>query len=852
MMTFRRVFRSLVRRPRYSFGFLLAGVLGLTSNLYLDSLENSIRSSLNAKSRELLTGDLSISMRRLATDADRKSVQDFLAPLALEQTRSLDLYSMLATAGGSRMIQLVAIEENYPLYGKITLERGGVVAKSTAKTSLANAGVWIDTDVRDTLGLKIGDLIKLGERNFTVGDVILDDTSNTWRGFTLAPRVMLKNDELWKTGLIRKGSTLWDRTYSILKPEFQAKNVAKEWNAKSEDPAVRAVPHEEASEQVAKLSSRLNDYLSLVGLTTLFLALVGISFLFQTELRRRLRMIGTMRALGDSTRRMSLEISLEAAVLGLTSALIAIALVQFTLPIASRIVAGIAGVSVVPQISWLSASVTLLLGALVGYFLALPFATRVSRMKPGALFQDEANLELPWRRKDVFLFLPVVGIFFALSIFHAHSWRLGSLFFGLTSLAVLGLYGMGRFLFSRIERIQIRNLTLRLAVRSLSRNPWSSISGFIALGIGTLLLSLIPSLQSVVESEIEKPEGSKVPSLFLFDIQEDQISDLAKIVENSGAKLDYVSPMIRARLETLKGKPVEKALDFAQRSTREQEEEERSRNRGFNLSYRATLSDSESISEGRNVLPRFDSAKNELPEVTLETKFADRLGVGVGDKIGFDVQGVSLEAKVVGLRKVRWTSFQPNFFVIFQPGILDDAPKTLLAAIPALTSEARKQLQGSIVSAHPNISVIQVDDMVRKMLQLFEQMGIAIQITALVSLLAGVFVFFTIARRQTELRRRSALLLKTVGASSGDILAIFLWEFGILSFSAAVLGTAFSYGISKLISWIVFDRLDAGMTWLGLLAVLSVVTTALVAVVIASYSLVREKPWRLLQAEGER
>lgn len=852
MITLRRVFRSLVRRPRYSFGFLLAGVLGLTSNLYLDSLENSIRTSLSSKSRELLTADLSISMRRLATDADRKSVQSFLGPFTVEQTRSLDLYSMLSTASGSRMIQLVAIEDNYPLYGKITLERGGVVTKSTAKTSLADAGVWIDTDVRDTLGLKLGDKIKLGDRAFTVGDVILDDTSNTWRGFTLAPRVMLKNEELWKTGLVRKGSTLWDRTYSILKPGVSAKDVAKEWNLKSEDPAVRAVPHEEASDQVAKLSSRLNDYLSLVGLTTLFLALVGISFLFQTELRRRLRMIGTLRALGDSTRRISLEISLEAAVLGLTSALVSIGIVHFTLPIASRIIAGIAGVSVIPQISWLSAAVTLLLGALVGYFLALPFATRVSRMKPGALFQDEANIELPWRRRDIFLFLPVVGIFFALSIFHAHSWRLGSLFFGLTGLSVLGLYGVGRFLFSRIERIRIRNLPLRLAVRSLSRNPWSSSSGFIALGIGTLLLSLIPALQSVVESEIEKPEGSKVPSLFLFDIQEDQLADLKEIVEKTGSRLDYVSPMIRARLETLKGKPVEKALDFAERSTREQEEEERSRNRGFNLSYRANLSDSEEISEGRNVRPLFDSKNSELPEVTLEKKFADRLGVGVGDRIGFDVQGISITAIIVGLRKVRWTSFQPNFFVIFQPGILDVAPKTLLAAIPALTSDSRKELQSSIVRSHPNISVIQVDDMVRKMLQLFDQMGVAIRITALVSLLAGIFVFFTIARRQTELRRRSALLLKTVGASSGDILAIFLWEFGILSFSAAVLGTFFSYGISKLISWIVFDRIDAGMTLVGLLAVFAVVTMALVAVVIASYSVVREKPWRLLQAEGER
>ena len=112
MITFRRVLRSIRRRPRYALAFLAAGILGLSGNLYLDSLEGSIRGSLRAKSRELLTGDLEISVRRLTTPADRKKIDAFLKPLAAKETRSLDLFSMLSTKTGSRLVQLIAIEPN--------------------------------------------------------------------------------------------------------------------------------------------------------------------------------------------------------------------------------------------------------------------------------------------------------------------------------------------------------------------------------------------------------------------------------------------------------------------------------------------------------------------------------------------------------------------------------------------------------------------------------------------------------------------------------------------------------------------------------------------------------------------
>jgi putative ABC transport system permease protein len=262
--------------------------------------------------------------------------------------------------------------------------------------------------------------------------------------------------------------------------------------------------------------------------------------------------------------------------------------------------------------------------------------------------------------------------------------------------------------------------------------------------------------------------------------------------------------------------------------------------------------DSEALVKGRNFRTRYDASSAAVPEVTLERQYADRLGVAIGDHLGFDVQGIPIEAEVVGLRRVRWSSFQPNFFVVFQPGVLDDAPKTFLGGVPALDTTKKRAIQSAIVSEFPNVAIIQVDEMIRKILKIFDQMGIAIRLTALLSIVTGIFVVFSIARRQALIRRRGALLLRTVGATSGTVLAIFFWEFGILAALASSFGVLFSYSIARILGWTLFDRIEWKLNWTAPIVVVGVVGISLVAVFIAAIRLVQEKPWRLLQAEGDR
>src|SRR5262249_31689239 len=150
--------------------------------------------------------------------------------------------------------------------------------------------------------------------------------------------------------------------------------------------------------------------------------------------------------------------------------------------------------------------------------------------------------------------------------------------------------------------------------------------------------------------------------------------------------------------------------------TREAQQERDFKNRTFNLTYRSELSESETLAVGKDFSPipyEWETA-DELPEISLEVRFANRLKIHLGDSMSFDVQGVPVEGRVVLMRRVKWLSFQPNFFVQFQPGVFNDAPKSFLASIPKLEAAEKDVLQNEIVRRFPNISVIDVSQAIAR------------------------------------------------------------------------------------------------------------------------------------------
>jgi putative ABC transport system permease protein len=311
-----------------------------------------------------------------------------------------------------------------------------------------------------------------------------------------------------------------------------------------------------------------------------------------------------------------------------------------------------------------------------------------------------------------------------------------------------------------------------------------------------------------------------------------------------------LSPLIRSRLASINGESFEKKSKDQTFSTREEEQEARSRNRGYNLSYRTEYSSAEKILQGRDFSGRYNEASSAPAELSLERRFAERLGIKIGDSLEFDIQGVSIQGKVINFRKVRWTSFQPNFFILFQPGVLDDAPKTFIASVPKLDLDRKLSLQNGIVQKFSNVSMIDVSDVAAKILEVFRQMSGALAVMAWLSIFAGFVVLFSISAHQASSRRQEINLLKVLGARFSDVRQMVVVEFAILGFCASAFGAFLSYGVSWFITEFLFDG-NWVFTWVT--PVVSVVLATLLAsftALIAAWRVLRQKPIALLQSEA--
>jgi len=365
------------------------------------------------------------------------------------------------------------------------------------------------------------------------------------------------------------------------------------------------------------------------------------------------------------------------------------------------------------------------------------------------------------------------------------------------------LYPILNFILSKSEqKFKFKKLEHTLSFRYLTRYRLSTISIFLALFFGSLMMNFIPSLQTSLQNELDGGMSGNAPSLFLFDIQEEQVSDLKDFVKNRKQKLLSLSPLIRSRLTFINGEPL--IIDNKKALTREGEREKRFQNRGINLTYRQGTYQDEKIVKG-NSLSIYSGEG--LPDISLEQRYADRIGVNIGDELTFDIMGIEQKAIVKNIRRVRWTSFQPNFFISFAEGVLDNAPKTFLAAIPKMTELQKAEVQRDLYDEFPNVSAVDLDRLVEKIRSILGQMSMALKVMSLLVILVGIMVVYALVNHQLSERMKDLMLLKVLGLSITKIEVMVMNEFLMISLVASSFGAFFGLLVAYIFSAQFFEGL---------------------------------------------
>lgn len=776
-MIFSLTFKEL--KNRFAFLFVLTGAIGLTGWITLDVFKNSIDQAIKSRSKTMLGADLIISSRKPIPDQARHTVRQ-LGGTNIKESKITQTFSMVTNAQGTgRLVLIKAIQENYPFYG--SLKENQVLQGKEA---------WVYPEIIEQLGFKLGDFISVGKAQFRISGIIEDDPSHSVTD-NLAPRIYIPHQSLNETQLIKSAQSIAFYSYIYKIPGTKnlstlKQNIFKQIN----DPAITVNTHISHSETLTRLMGYLNDFLSLCSLCALILTCVGIGFLFRSYFKKKTLEMAILISLGlRRTHTFSIYL-FQIIILGLISFLAAMIFSSALLPILK-----IATKDILPfeiQIQW-HTFLSSLFAVLIPVSITLPILARIRKIKTSLLL----NQRIDFKFDPLSLVFYILGIFilWGMAVWQSHSFRIGSLFTLIFVASAIVLTGLG-WLFLRISSyVKSSSLLWRLALRDLGRHPFSSLSCFVSLSLGILLLNVVPQMEKTLSDEIYSPTQT-LPSIFLFDIQEDQ-----KQWISNNLKIDKMIPMIRSRLTAVNGDTFHKGSGQSEWS-RERTREMHFRNRSFNLSYQNQLSHSEKVVEGQMWSSDISS---DIPEISLERRFAKRLGLKMKDRLTFKIQGQEVEGRVQSIREVQWLSFQPNFFILFQPGVLENFSKTYLASLQPLSPEEKQQTQNTLAQKFPNVSAIDISRLTKKFLSLAQNIVLALKMMTVLCLLASLAVLYSIISHQVHSRIRDIGLLKILGASFIDIKKLFLYQFGLIALTAHLVGLIGSLTASYLISIFLFE-----------------------------------------------
>jgi putative ABC transport system permease protein len=811
-------------------------MLGLVT---LENFKFSFNQVLDQRSKQILGADFSVSARRQLKGDEINYLESNL-PKATKVANTTALFSMVAGTGYSRLVYLRAIEYGFPFFGHLKLREKGLYPKNVPFDSfLKPNSVWVYPELLIQLNSKVGDTLKIGNKNFIIDDVIDEDTQQTFQMGSIASRIYLSQEGIKRTELIQKGSTVWYGNYYQFTDGLDLEKLQETTRENLPDAGLWITSPKKAGQQVGRVLNYLNDFLGLVSLVALFLASVGLFYLFRSYLKIKRKDFAILNSLGmvwNDIFKLSLW---HLAILGFSGSVLGLLISYALIPLTNYLVSFYLPFQLPFQINASSLIIAFGVGTVGNILLGLPLLFS-QHENPIDLFQEEFTKTSKEQMKGWMWFLPWVIFYFLLAIYISNSIIIASLFLGLFLGIGILIYPLGLYLLGKISNLTSPKLYLSLAVKNMARFRFSTLSIFISLTLGAMLLTLIPQLHNNLEDELQTPSDGKAPSFFLFDIQEEQVSKLKAYLSSKDVELLGVSPMVQARIQDINGKEF-KISTTGRPLTREEEREQRSRNRSINLTYRKGLSDTEELVEGTPFSGRYGGNGDEVAEISVERRYAKRLNLGLGDVLTFDVLGLLVKGKVVNIRRVRWTSFLPNFFIVFQPGVLEEAPKTFLAAIPQLNLDQRTLLPMDMFKDFPNVSMVDLTRVIKRVLLLIKQMGWALRIMAILSLLVGLLVIYSLVGHQVLDRRKDIVLLKMLGISFSDLNKTILLEFFILGFGASLMGISLGLGVSYIVSMLFFDSLWSFRPLLPLGLLVTVTGLSLLVSYLATFRVLRSR-----------
>jgi len=340
------------------------------------------------------------------------------------------------------------------------------------------------------------------------------------------------------------------------------------------------------------------------------------------------------------------------------------------------------------------------------------------------------------------------------------------------------LYLVGRGLVATMGRFRSGvGVAWRYGLANVARRGRDSAIQVVAFGLGLTVLLLLTIVRTDLLQGWRQTLDQNAPNHFMINIQPHELESVASIYQSAGIEVPTFRPLIRARMVTINDESV-KEREYPTRDGNWMA------NREANLSFAAALSPSNTIVDGEWWPEDYDGP----PLVSVEEEAAIETGLVIGDRMMFLIAGRELEATIASTRKVNWDSFQPNFFMVFSPGALEDMPVTYIASLRI--EKEQQSVLVKLVRTHPSISVIDLDSILQQVRGIIEKASLAVQAVFIFTLAAGIAVLFAAVQSTIDERRFESAMLRALGARKRTVFSGVMAEFAALGAAAGILASA--------------------------------------------------------------
>jgi putative ABC transport system permease protein len=760
---------------------LISLIIAVTSLVTIGMFIERIGFAMDRQSAEFLGADIAISSNR---PIDKQWYE-----LANENQLKLseELYfSSVAFANEQLKLSAVRVADmSFPLRGKLIIGQSQI-EPGQAKTGVPNSGeVWIAHELLQSLNLKIGESLQLGFSTFTVTGIIQEEPGKGQEVFGIQPRLIMNRIDLDATKLIQPGSRINYRL--ALAGEFDNIQAFEAVFSSQKPKGMRLLGGKESSEALGNAIGRAEQYLGLANVITILLTAIAIGMASLSYVRKQINTSALFRCMGISQSELWQLYTTKFLVLGTVSILIGVLIgvgLHWVLIEAMQ--------DLLPETTPAATSKPLIVAVISGYLIlmgvSLPGFMQLKNTPPMQVLQQtnqSKGMSIYIARLITFAILTLVVYWQVPNLT-----LVAGLVIGLV-LVSLVLGGMTWLLLWKLQWMTIGQPWIKFSIRNLTRSKLLTAGQAVAVSSVLVMMLTVFLLRTDLLTAWQEQLPDNAPNRFVFNIAKPEVAGIQELMDKHSIQQAIFYPMVR-------GKLIKRNQEDIKASLNERQQEDNALRRELNLTWSDQLPEGNEILEGNWLEQGETESGNSW--VSIESGLAKRLGIKIGDVLGFNLAGITVEAEVSSIRKVEWDSFRPNFYMVFEPGAINDASANYITSF--YLNPQSKDFLVQLVKSYPAITLIDVDAVMNQVRAVLNQVTIAIEYILIFVLFAGLSVLYAIILSSIDERIKNSAIARTLGASKQLLTKALTFEFALLGLMAGVV----SIIATEVIGWLLYTK----------------------------------------------